>query len=170
MRNNVILAALSLLVILPLQNLSAQTLTGCTSTELADPARVVYQCPGGLILEAEAAAALGVTATATDGRPTEIDVSSDAVLIDIAPGSGSFQIRTPQAIAAVRGTVYTVEVADGTTAVFVSEGEVTVSRSDGSDQVVLAAGFGVDVTPGEPVVVREWGAERVRNLFDRFGR
>lgn len=170
MRNYVSLAALALLVTLPLQTLSAQPLTGCTSTDLGDPPRVVYQCPGGLVLEAEAAAVLGVTATAADGRPSEVDMSSDAVLIEIAPGSGPFQIRTPQAIAAVRGTVYTVEIADGTTAVFVSEGEVTVTRPDGSDQVVVGPGLGVDVTPGEPVVVREWGAQRVRNTLSRFGR
>ncbi len=170
MRNNLKLAILSLLVILLPHSASAQSLAGCTAADAGNPDRVVYQCAGGIVLEAEAAAALGVLAAASDGRPTEVEVSADAVLIEITPGSGPFQIRTPQAIAAVRGTVYAVDVADGKTAVFVSEGEVAVSRPDGSDQVVLQAGFGVDVAPGEPVVVREWGATRVRNLLSRFGR
>lgn len=170
MRKDVILAILSFLIILSPPSALAQTLAGCSAANVGNPDRVVYRCAGGIVLEAEAAAALGVLAAASDGRPTEVEMSADAVLIEITPGSGPFQIRTPQAIAAVRGTVYAVDVADGTTSVFVSEGTVTVSRPDGSDQVVLEAGFGVDVTPGEPVVVREWGAQRVRNLLSRFGR
>ncbi|WP_305989162.1 FecR family protein [Roseibium sp. MMSF_3544] len=170
MKNFIVFAMFTLLVTFASGSGSAQTLVGCTSTNLGDPPRVVYQCAGGVVLEAEAAAALGVLANGPNERPTDVEVSSDAVLIEIAPGSGPFQIRTPHAIAAVRGTVYAVDVQDGTTSVFVSEGEVTVSRLDGSDQVLLPAGFGVDVSAGEPVVAREWGAERVARLLSRFGR
>ena len=170
MKNQVIAAFFSLLVILLPQIATAQNLVGCTATDLGDPPRVVYECDGGVVLEAEAAAALGVLATGADNRPSEVEVSSDAVLIEITPGSGPFQIRTPHAIAAVRGTVYAVDVGNGMTSVFVSEGEVAVSRLDGSDQVLLPAGFGVDVAPGEPVVAREWGADRVNRLLSRFAR
>lgn len=170
MRNFVLPALLSLLVIVLPRVTAAQTLAGCTATDLTDPPRIAYQCPGGLVIEAEAAAALGIVTAAPDGRPTDIEVSSDAVLIEVEPGTGPFQIRTPHAIAAVRGTEYAVDVEDGKTAVFVAEGEVAVSRPDGSDTVVLGPGFGVDVTAGEPLVVREWGAQRVTNLLNRFGR
>ncbi|MET1412907.1 FecR domain-containing protein [Roseibium sp. HPY-6] len=170
MRNFVLLTVLTLLITLSPQGAVAQSLVGCTASNLTDPPRIVYQCEGGVVLEAEAAAALGIVTSGADNRPTDVDVSSDAVLIEVAPGSGPFQIRTPHAIAAVRGTVYAVDVEDGKTAVFVSEGEVAVSRPDGSDQVLLGQGFGVDVAPGEPLVAREWGAERVRNLLSRFGR
>ncbi|MEM9105955.1 MAG: FecR domain-containing protein, partial [Pseudomonadota bacterium] len=99
-----------------------------------------------------------------------VRVLSDAVLIEVAPDSGDFQIQTPHAIAAVRGTVYVVDVSADQTDVFVVEGEVSVSRADGSDPVELTAGLGVDVLPGEPLVVRQWPEERVRNLLARFGR
>jgi len=170
MQNYVVFMMLSVLVALSPQTVAAQTSTGCARSDLGDPPRIVYQCAGGVLLEAEAAAVLGIVETEADDRPTEVEISSDAVLIEVAPGSGPFQIRTPHAIAAVRGTVYAVDVTDTMTAVFVSEGDVAVSRRDGSDQVVLTAGFGVEVAPGQPMTVRQWPEERVNGLLSRFGR
>ncbi|WP_419914457.1 FecR domain-containing protein [Hoeflea sp.] len=168
-KNYVVFAMLSLAVLSP-SALMAQTSIGCTRSELGDPPRTVYQCAGGVTLEAEAAATLGIVESGATGRPTEAEVDSDGVLIEVAPGSGPFQIRTPHAIAAVRGTVYAVDVSGGRTAVFVSEGEVAVSRLDGTDQVLLSPGLGVDVEPGQPVVVRRWPQERVDAFLSRFGR
>lgn len=170
MQKCVIFATLCLLVALFPQWSAAQTATGCTRSELEAPARVLYQCAGGIVLEAEAAAALGFLDEQANDRPTEIELTFDAILIDVEAGSGPFQIRTPHAIAAVRGTLYAVSVTGDVTEVFVSEGEVAVSRADGSDPVVLTAGLGVDVSPGQPLVVRQWQAERVARLLSRFGR
>ena len=149
---------------------AAQTSAGCVKGDLGNPPRIVYQCQGGVILEAEAAAAMGIVESGPNDRPTDVRVLSDAVLIEVAPDSGAFQIRTPHAIAAVRGTVYVVDVSADRTDVFVVSGTVSVSRPDGSDQVALTEGEGVDVTPGDPLVVRRWPEERVRNLLARFGR
>lgn len=149
---------------------AAQTAAGCVKGDLGNPPRIVYQCQGGVILEAEAAAVMGIIESGPNERPTDVRVLSDAVFIEITPDSGAFQIRTPHAIAAVRGTVYVVDVSADRTDVFVVEGEVSVTHLDGSDRVELTAGLGVDVTPGEPLVVRQWPEERVRNLLARFGR
>lgn len=170
MKKYVTLALFSILIALTSTFSNAQSLIGCTRTDLADPARVVYQCQGGVVLEAEAAAALGVIKSDPDQRPSEVEVDSDAVLIEVAPAGGPFQIRTPHAIAAVRGTVYVVDVTAEATSVFVSEGEVAVFREAGGEEVTLTAGDGVDVRNGEPLVVRQWPERRVRALLNRFGR
>jgi hypothetical protein len=90
----------------------------------------------------------------------------------VRSGRRSFEIRTPQAIAAVRGTQWTVDVAGGKTAVFVVTGRVSVRRvSGGTGSVNLSAGEGVDVEPGTaPLVVRRWPAARASALLARFGR
>lgn len=170
MQKCVFFATLCMLVALFSQSSAAQTATGCTRSELDAPPRIVYQCAGGILLEAEAAAALGFLDSQANDRPAAVELSSDAILIDVETGSGPFQIRTPHAIAAVRGTQYAVSVTDTLTEVFVSEGEVAVSRPDGSDLVVLTAGLGVDVAPGQPLVVRQWQDERVARLLSRFGQ
>ncbi|WP_346913688.1 FecR domain-containing protein [uncultured Roseibium sp.] len=148
----------------------AQQVNGCVRSELTDPARVVYTCQGGLVLEAEAAASFVIADTGAPGRPVAADLSGKGVLVEVEPGSGPFQILTPQAIAAVRGTVYAVDVEDGVTSVFVVRGEVGVSRPDGSEAVALGAGEGVTVTTGEPLVVKSWPQEKVDRLLARFAR
>ena len=149
---------------------SAQTLEGCTVVELTDPARRAYECTGGLVLEAEAAAELGLAAPGADDATTEITLRSGAVLVDVDPGR-PVQIRTPQAIAAVRGTQYVVDATTDATAVFVVRGAVSVRRAGESDgSVVLGPGDGVDVTLGGELVVRQWRPERARALLARLGR
>lgn len=148
----------------------AQTLSGCAATTRDDPPRTVYECAGGVTLEAEAAALLGITDGAADRRPEEAELTSEGVYIEVDPAIGPFQIRTPHAIAAVRGTVFVVDVDADTTSVFVREGEVAVSHADGSGTVVLSPGLGVDVTPGTPLETRRWPAPRVEALLARFAR
>lgn len=162
-------AAFVMLTILP-QTATAQLASDCNRTEVSDPPRIVYQCNGGIVLEAEAAAALGLRDSGPADRPEEVELDTKGVLIEVEPGSGPFQIMTPHAIAAVRGTVYSVDVTADMTAVFVERGEVAVSRLDGSDTVLLTEGLGVEVSPGQPVEVRRWPAARVEELMARFGR
>jgi len=149
---------------------SAQSPGGCIASETGNPPRTVYQCAGGIVLEAEAASLLGIAATGDNQRPTGAEVTDKAVLIQVTPGSGPFQIRTPHAIAAVRGTEYVVDVTGDKTTVFVREGTVIVSRTDGADPVTLTKGQGADVTPGQPFVAKRWPDERVTGLMARFGR
>lgn len=162
-------AAILAFLCLSVATVPAQQATACTASTLGDPARQVIRCPGGLVIEAEAAAAITVRAPAADAVPTSVSLSARAVLIELAPPR-NFQILTPHAIASVRGTVYAVDVEAGATAVFVSQGEVAVSARQGPGAVTLGPGEGVDVRPGEPLVVRRWPQERVARLLARFGR
>ncbi|MCF3935919.1 FecR family protein [Acuticoccus sp. M5D2P5] len=145
---------------------TAQT-PSCEERRLDNPPRVMVDCGGGILIEREAAVEMGFI-SATGGAA--IEVNSGAVLVEVDAAQGGFQIRTPQAIATVRGTIYAVDVSDGHTAVFVERGVVEVAPIEGGEAATLQAGEGVDVTPGEPLVVREWGAGRVAELMARFGR
>ncbi|NDW05471.1 FecR domain-containing protein [Jiella pacifica] len=142
----------------------AQTLPGCAAASLDDPPRQVLDCGNGLVIEQEAAAAL--TAQAPQSG---VDLEGRAILIEVSPRD-SFQVLTPHAIATVRGTRFAVDVGAGVTSVFVVEGRVEVARREGSAAVLLGPGEGVDVSPGEPLVVRAWPQPRVRALLARFGR
>ncbi|MDH6264819.1 hypothetical protein M2360_000200 [Rhizobium sp. SG_E_25_P2] len=142
----------------------------CKRENLRAPARVVYRCENGLVLEAEAAADLRLSGDPAENRPVGAMIARKAVLIEVKPGSGAFQILTPQAIAAVRGTSYIVDVQLETTSVFVMRGEVAVSRADGSETVVLRPGEGADVSAGRPLTSIVWGRERAERLLSRFAR
>ena len=148
---------------------AAQQASGCTSASAGNPPRDVIRCPGGLLIEAEAAADITIRAPAANAAPTSVALTGRAVLVDLTPPR-SFQILTPHAIASVRGTIYAVDVEAGTTAVFVSRGAVRVAARQGPGAVTFGPGEGVDVRPGEPLVVRRWPQERVARLLARFGR
>jgi hypothetical protein len=147
----------------------AQQRPVCTSIALRDPPRTAYRCAGGLVIEAEAAAELQIQISGSGEVPTSAEVRAKAALIDLST-KRSFQIRTPQAIASVRGTVYAVDVTSRATAVFVVEGKVQVAQRPGEGMVTLDPGEGVDVIPGKALVVRRWPGPRVRSLLARFGR
>lgn len=163
------LAPICFLILLPSVSF-AQGNGVCTQTQLGDPPRIVYRCESGLVVEAEAAAALQIEGQQDQNRPGEMRLDSDAALIEVKPGNGPFQILTPHAIAAVRGTIYAVDVHDDMTSVFVVRGGVSVSRPDGSDTVLLGPGQGVNVSDGQPLVVTTWPQARVASLMARFGR
>ncbi len=74
-------------------------------------------------------------------------------------GDSSFSITTPTAIAAVRGTRFSVQIdAEGATIVKCSEGELSVKNHRG-DEVILGEGRKVEVRvgrkPGEPTDMSE---------------
>jgi ferric-dicitrate binding protein FerR (iron transport regulator) len=77
---------------------------------------------------------------------------------------------TPQAIAAVRGTKWAVDAAEGKTSVFVVNGQVSVARRVGSNRVVLGPGEGVDVEATGDLTVKRWPPARVAALLARLVR
>lgn len=162
------LALASLTIAISISAGSAQNIAGCVESQAVDPPRTIYQCANGLVLESEVAAALELNAGA--GQPQVVRVENDAVLIQLPPGGGPFEIRTPHAIAAVRGTEYIVDVTSERTSVFVVRGEVAVSRANGSETVLLTRGEGADVAPGVPFAPVRWGLPRAEALLARFGR
>ncbi|KAB0681261.1 FecR family protein [Aureimonas leprariae] len=150
---------------------SAQQLAGCTRDVAENPRRFVFRCPGGLTVEAEPGSGAAVASAAPDGTPRAVSVRAKAVLVDLEPRQGRrFEIRAPQAIASVRGTVYAVDVSRGQSSVFVVEGRVRVAGRAGQGAVTLSPGEGVDVRAGAPLTVRRWPQPRASALLARFGR
>lgn len=149
----------------------AQVPPNCTVSTAPDPDRQVLSCAFGVIIELEAAAQMGFGETTAEAGPEVIDLENGAALLEVEPGAARPQIRTPHAIAAVRGTVYVVDVTPEMTSVFVVEGEVAVTQvgADG-DPVLLGAGDGVDVAADGLSDVQRWPAARSAALLARFGR
>jgi ferric-dicitrate binding protein FerR (iron transport regulator) len=106
-------------------------------------------------------------------QPNAVELDGGALMVEFHPSRNhpSFQIRTPFAIAAVRGTRWVVDVGSGKTSTFVIAGRVAVSRPSGEQTVLLHRGEGADVSPDSgPIVVKRWAAARVRALLARFGQ
>jgi hypothetical protein len=149
----------------------AQT-AGCELRRFQDPAREVLTCSGDITITAEADTQFELQDRNGDGGPDAVSLQGKALLLETPAGStgNGFEVVTPQAIAAVRGTKWAVDVADGKTSVFVVDGRVAVSRETGGTGVELGPGEGVDVEAGTaPLTVRQWGAARVAALLARFG-
>jgi hypothetical protein len=104
--------------------------------------------------------------------PIAIRLTDGALLIEYHPAKPNekFQILTPLAIAAVRGTKWAMDVTKAQTSTLVVTGAVAVTNRRLNQFVVLTEGQGVDITPTDTsVVARTWGDERVRALLSRFG-
>ena len=146
---------------------------GCLLQPAGAPPRQVIRCGGGLTVEAAAGADYTLVDRDRDGAPDSATLRGGALLVD-APARSvrrGFQIQTPQAIAAVRGTTWAVDAAGGKTAVFVVTGKVSVRRPARGRAVSLGPGEGVDVDSGTaPLEVKRWPAERAASLLARFGR
>ena len=104
----------------------------------------------------------------------DIGTSSIKALLIDAPkqkAKNRFQVITPQAIAAVRGTKWAVDAQESRTSVLVLRGQVAVRRPSGAGQVVLGPGEGVDVDRGpDALVVKRWQQPRVDALLARLGQ
>jgi hypothetical protein len=107
------------------------------------------------------------------GLPKGAQLRSGALMIDFKPSARrrDFQILTPHAIAAVRGTTWAVEVTSAQSSTLAILGSVEVTRLNGSRGVILQAGDGADVTAGTgPITVKRWGKKRVQALLARFAQ
>ena len=147
---------------------------GCVLQTAAGSQRQILHCRDGLTIQAEAGAAYNLVDRNRDNQPDAVNLQGRAIFID-APGQSArqgFQIMTPQAIAAVRGTQWAVDVSGTRTSVFVVSGRVAVRRVAGNTRgVSLGPGEGVDVEAGTaPLVVRRWPAPRAAALLARLGR
>lgn len=145
---------------------------GCTAQASAAGTQTL-RCGGGLTIVAENGAMFTLQDRDRDGHVDGIDLQSKAVFVD-APKKKSgkqFEVMTPQAIAAVRGTKWAVDAEATRTSVFVDTGRVAVRRRTAPGQVVLGPGEGVDVDAGTtPLDVKHWAAPRVAALMARLGR
>jgi ferric-dicitrate binding protein FerR (iron transport regulator) len=163
--------ALASLALLPVSSANAQSLGACRIEVAANPPRKVLLCGNGLTIEAEDDTRFRVRGRLAAGQPEGVSVSHGAVLIDLKPERRvRFHVLTPHALAAVRGTMYAVDVKQVETAVFVARGRVAVTYRGSRSTITLEQGQGVDVAPGKPLEVKTWSAERVSQLMRRFGR
>ncbi|MEO9781827.1 MAG: FecR domain-containing protein [Sedimentitalea sp.] len=164
------MVSVSIVLLLHAVQASAQMPENCVLTTVTGPDRHVLSCAGNLVIEMDVATEMGIVNGPND-LPERVTLSQGTVLIEVEQGGAVPQIRTPHAIAAVRGTVYAVDIQSESTAVFVLRGAVNVRHRRGSSKSVdLTAGQGVDVTPGQSLEVKTWGEDRVRALLSRLGR
>jgi hypothetical protein len=157
----------------PIQMAAAQPANmGCVTESPANAAQTLH-CEGGVTIVAENGARFTLQDRDGNGRVDSAELSSNALLLDVPKrqGGNRFQVITPQAIAAVRGTKWAVDAAEGKTSVFVVNGRVAVGRRTGTHSVTLGAGEGVDVeaTRG-PLTVKRWPKARVAALMARLGQ
>ena len=143
---------------------------GCQWRTTQNPVRQMISCGTGLTVEREAKTSITLFERAGDAPPSTIEIENGAILIEVAPGSVPTQIRTPHAIAAVRGTIYVVDAQADSTSVFVLEGRVEVRKPDGTTGVTLEVGQGIDVIPDAPLEVKSWSPDKASALLARFGR
>jgi hypothetical protein len=148
---------------------------GCTLVhDDRHPKEQILRCGGGLTIRSAADTKFRTTGQTDLSPPTGVRLESGALLIEFTPGERrkDFQILTPHAIAAVRGTRWAVEVVRTRTSTLVLEGAVEVSHvRERPSGALLRAGEGADVTakPG-PIQVKRWAKKRVDALLARFGQ
>jgi FecR protein len=163
---------LLLLLSLPVPTAWAQS-DACTLVpDPHSPGDKILRCGASLTITPAAGTVYHIVG-AGSRPPTRVELDSGALLIQFDAGRRlrDFQILTPLAIAAVRGTKWAMDVGPERSSALVLAGRVKVARRDGADAVTLGPGEGVDVTaaPG-PLVVKRWPPERVHALLQRLGQ
>ncbi|WP_300037727.1 FecR family protein [uncultured Roseobacter sp.] len=159
----------TLLLASTLSTIATDAFAGCVASGSGAVDRLT--CGTGFVLEKAPGSELTLVPRPGDAPPRTLELLDGAILIEVEPGTRPTQIRTPNAIAAVRGTTYVVEVTAAQTSVFVIDGEVSVRRvSDAARTVRLRAGQGVDVSDSRFTDALRWPDRRVRALLSRFGR
>lgn len=144
--------------------------SGCALSKIAGTERQVLRCGKGLSITVEAGANYALVDRDKDGQPEGARLRGKALMLEAPAGQADFQVITPQAIAAVRGTKWFVDVAGRKTSVFVARGRVAVSGAK-TKTVFLGPGDGVDVEAGAAALeVKTWKAKRVKALLARFGQ
>ena len=144
---------------------------GCSSAQTAQGTQTL-KCATAITIVSESGAKFELRDRNRDGHVDSIELSNKALLIEVPkkPGGNRFDVLTPQAIAAVRGTKWAVDAEGGKTSVFVVDGRVSVGRRAGRDSVMLGAGDGVDVEASGELIVKRWPPARVSALMARLGQ
>src|SRR5882757_7490991 len=156
----------------PVEMAAAQPANMGCATESPANAPQTLRCEGGVTIVAENGARFTLQDRDGNGRVDSVELSSKALLLEVPKkqGGNRFQVMTPQAIAAVRGTKWAVDAAEGKTSVFVVNGRVSVRRPAGGRQVVLGPAEGVDVEATGDLIVKRWAPARVAALLARLGQ
>jgi len=136
------------------------------------PSEKILQCGDALTVRPAPGARYRPLYKKGDPLPVGIRLDDGALLIEFQPSlwREDFQILTPLAIAAVRGTKWAVDVTKARNSVLVLSGAVGVTNRRLNQYVIVTEGEGVDITPADTSTVQKrWGEARVRALLARFG-
>jgi FecR protein len=136
------------------------------------PSEKILQCGKTLTVRPAQGARYRALYKKGDPLPVGVRLDEGALLIEFQPArwGQDFQILTPLAIAAVRGTEWAVDVAKARTSVLVIDGSVGVTNRRLNQYVIVTEGEGVDITPGDTSTVQKtWSETRKRALLARFG-
>jgi ferric-dicitrate binding protein FerR (iron transport regulator) len=154
---------------LAIETAAAQPASMGCSPQISASGSQTLRCEGGVNIVAENGARFTLADRDGNGRVDSVELSSKALLLEVPkrPRGNHFQVITPQAIAAVRGTKWAVDSAEGKTSVFVVNGRVNVARRAGRG-VVLGPGEGVDVEATGTLTVKRWAPARVAALIARL--
>ena len=108
----------------------AQIVSNCPLQPTVSTERRTLNCQPGLSITVERGAHFHLADRNRDGRVDAIVLDSKAALVDVDSSrvQGGFEVVTPQAIAAVRGTRWAVDVQRGKTSVLVLRGRVAVNK------------------------------------------
>jgi hypothetical protein len=163
--------AFSSLLLLTADAAAQPATLGCTSAPTAQGTQTLH-CETAITIVAESGAKFELGDRNRDGHVDSVELSNKALLLEVPrkPGRAKFDVVTPQAIAAVRGTKWAVDAEAAKTSVFVVDGRVSVARPAGRGSVVLGAGDGVDVEPSGDLIVKRWPPARVTALMARLGQ
>jgi hypothetical protein len=137
-----------------------------------DPSVKILRCGDSLTVHVASGSHYRLIAKPGQPLPSAIQLNDGALLIEFQPSpqQQDFQILTPLAVAAVRGTKWAVEVGAARTSTLVLAGAVAVTNRHLNQYVILREGEGVDITPMDTSMVQKrWGEARVRALLARFG-
>lgn len=153
------------------QSAAAQPANRSCSSQNSPGNTQTLRCGSGITIIAEDGARFTLRSD-RKGQVDAVELDGKALLIEVParPGGNRFEVITPQAIAAVRGTKWAVDVGGDKTSVFVVNGQVGVGRRTRSHRVTLGPGEGVDVEPGAPLTVKRWAPARVSALLARLGQ
>ncbi|MFK0165571.1 FecR domain-containing protein [Rhizobium sp. NPDC090279] len=152
---------------------SAQAVTNCPLQPAVSTERQTLNCEAGLSITVERGAHYRLADRNHDGRVDALVLDSKAALVDVNSTrvQGGFEVVTPQAIAAVRGTRWAVDVKRGNTSVLVLRGRVAVNKVSTGQGVTLGQGQGVDADrSGAALRVTQWGQRRINALMARLGQ
>src|SRR5271165_3427647 len=137
-----------------------------------DPSEKILRCGDSLTVQPAHGTRYRPVYTKGKPLPAAIRLDDGALLIEFHPNiqEQEFQILTPLAVAAVRGTKWAMEVSPARTSTLVLAGAVAVTNRRLNEYVILRVGEGVDITPSDTTIVQKrWGDARVRALLSRFG-
>jgi len=147
---------------------------GCTLTpDDKNPSEQILRCGDSLTIRNAPDTRYELTGQNRQQPLGAVRLESGALLIEFTASERQkrFQILTPHAIAAVRGTQWAVEVNPDRTSTLVISGVVEVMRPKQRKGALLHDGEGSDVSAGrDPITVKRWGQARIDALMARFGQ